>query len=173
MAPSMTDTPDGPDHVGRILEQWRTERPDLDTSPLGVIGRLHRLAARLDDELRTVFAAAGLASGDFDVLAALRRSGAPYELSPGELGASTMVTSGAVTKRVDRLEAAGYVGRSVCADDARSRRVRLTDAGLRLVDDVVDRHVANEHRLLAGLDRDERATLASLLEKWGRALDGA
>ena len=120
-----------PDHVGRILEQWRVERPDLDTSPMGVIGRLHRLADRLDAELRPVFAEAGLSDGDFDVLASLRRAGAPYELTPGELGASTMVTSGAVTKRVDRLVAAGYVERRVCDDDARSRRVRLTDEGLR------------------------------------------
>lgn len=161
---------DAPDHVGRILEQWRAERPDLDPAPMGVIGRLHRLAAQLDEELRPVFAEAGLASGDFDVLASLRRSGAPYELTPGELGATTMVTSGAVTKRVDRLEASGYVERSVCADDARSRRVRLTPAGLELIDGLVERHLANEHRLLAGLEPDERATLALLLEKWGRAL---
>lgn len=161
-----------PDHVGRILEQWRVERPDLDTSPMGVIGRLHRLAARLDAELRPVFAEAGLGDGDFDVLASLRRAGAPYELTPGELGASTMVTSGAVTKRVDRLIAAGLVERHVCADDARSRRIRLTDEGLALVDDLVERHVANEHRLLAGLSDRERTRLAHLLEAWGRALDG-
>ncbi len=160
-----------PDHVGRILEQWRVERPDLDVSPMGVIGRLHRLAARLDAELHPVFAAAGLGDGDFDVLASLRRSGAPYELTAGELGASTMVTSGAVTKRVDRLERAGYVERRVCADDARSRRVRLTDEGRVLVDDVVEKHVANEHRLLSGLSDLERGRLARLLETWGRALD--
>lgn len=161
-----------PDHVGRILEQWRTERPDLDTSPMGVIGRLHRLAARLDAELRPVFAEAGLTDGDFDVLASLRRAGAPYELTPGALGASTMVTSGAVTKRVDRLLGAGLVERRVCDDDARSRLVRLTDEGLALVDDLVERHVANEHRLLAGLSDLERSRLAHLLEAWGRTLDG-
>src|SRR6478672_9052796 len=112
------------DHVDEILEQWARERPDLDASPIGLIGRLHRLADVLNVELRKVFAEEGLGDGDFDVLVTLRRSGAPYELTPGELGASTMVTSGAVTKRVDRLEAAGYVERRVCADDARSRRVR-------------------------------------------------
>ncbi|MCW2814636.1 MAG: transcriptional regulator, MarR family [Nocardioides sp.] len=162
-----------PDHVGRILLQWQRERPDLDTSPMGVIGRLHRLADRLDAELRPVFADAGLTDGDFDVLASLRRAGAPYELTPGELGASTMVTSGAVTKRVDRLQSAGLVERRVCADDARSRRVRLTDQGLRVVDDLVERHVANEHRLLAGFSDLERSRLAHLLEGWGRALDEA
>ncbi|MFB9311562.1 MarR family winged helix-turn-helix transcriptional regulator [Nocardioides plantarum] len=161
-----------PDHVGRILEQWRVERPDLDMSPLGIIGRLHRLADRLDAELRVVFAQAGLTDGDFDVLASLRRAGAPYELTPGELGASTMITSGAVTKRVDRLIAQGYVDRYVSADDARSRRVRLTEAGVALIDDLVPRHVANEHRLLAGFTAQERAVLAGLLESWGRTLDG-
>lgn len=159
-----------PDHVGRILEQWAVERPDLDVSPMGVIGRLHRLAAVLDGELRLVFAAMGLGDGEFDLLATLRRSGAPYELTAGQLAATSMVTSGAVTKRVDRLVAAGHVERTVCADDARSRRIRLTASGRRLVDEAVERHVANEHRLLAGLTEAERTRLAALLEKWGRTL---
>lgn len=158
-----------PDHVGRLMEQWRIERPDLDVSPMGVIGRLHRLSAALHDQLRPVFAAAGLSDGEFDILASLRRSGAPYELTPGELSATTMVTSGAVTKRLDRLEGAGLVSRSVCSDDARSRRIRLTPEGLALVDRLVGEHVANEHRLLSGLTEAERSRLASLLEKWGRS----
>lgn len=160
-----------PDHVGRIIAQWGSERPDLDVSPMGVIGRLHRLAAILEAELRPVFAEAGLGDGDFDVLATLRRSGTPYELTPGELAESTMVTSGAVTKRVDRLLAGGLVERTVCAEDARSRRVRLTDGGFRLVDDLVEKHVANEERLLAGLSELDRSRLAGLLERWGRTLD--
>lgn len=159
------------DHVGRIMAQWAVERPDIDVSPQGIIGRLHRLAIRLDEELRPVFAAAGLSDGDFDVLAALRRSGAPYELSPGQLAQSTMVTSGAVTKRLDRLEGAGLVSRRTSADDARGRRVRLTDRGRALVDDVFEKHMANEHRLLASFSDLERARLAHLLESWGRALD--
>lgn len=158
------------DHVGRIMAQWAAERPDLDVSPQGIIGRLHRLAQHLDDELRPVFAAAGLSDGDFDVLAALRRSGAPFELSPGELGATTMVTSGAVTKRVDRLEAAGLVGRAVDERDARVRRVRLTPAGVELIDRLFAEHMANEHRLVAGLSDLERSRLAGLLEHWGRLL---
>ena len=159
------------DHVGRIMEQWRRERPDLDPAPMGIIGRLHRLSEALHAELRPVFAAAGLSDGDFDVLASLRRSGSPYRLTPGELAASTMVTSGAVTKRVDRLEAKGYVTRTVCADDARSRRIQLTDAGHALLDDLVPRHLDNERRLLAGLSDLERSRLAHLLETWGRTLD--
>ena len=161
-----------PDHVGRILVQWGRERPDLDVSPLGVVGRLHRLADALNAELRALFAEAGLSDGDFDVLASLRRSGEPFALTPGELAATTMVTSGAVTKRVDRLAAQGYVTRTVSADDARGRVIALTPEGRALIDDLFPRHVANERRLLSGLSADERATLARLLEKWGRSLDG-
>lgn len=159
------------DHVGRIVAQWARERPDLDVSPMAIIGRLHRLAARLDAELRVVFDEAGLSDGDFDVLACLRRHGAPYSLTPGELAETTMVTSGAVTKRVDRLLARGYVRRDADEVDGRSRRVTLTRDGLALIDDLVERHVANEHRLVAGLSARERARLADLLERWGRALD--
>ena len=159
------------DHVGRIMEQWRRERPDVDPSPMGVIGRLHRLADALHAELRPVFAEAGLSDGDFDVLASLRRSGAPYQLTPGELAASTMVTSGAVSKRLDRLEEKGYVTRTVCADDARSRRIELTAAGSALIDELVPKHLENERRLLAGLTDLERSRLAQLLEAWGRTLD--
>lgn len=152
------------------MEQWARERPDIDVSPMGVIGRLHRLGALLDEELRSVFAEAGLSDGEFDVLAALRRSGEPYQLTPGELGATTMITSGAVTKRVDRLERDGLVARSVAAEDGRSRPVRLTPRGRALVDRLLERHVANERRLLSGLSADEQRTLAGLLERWGRRL---
>lgn len=158
------------DHVARILAQWRAERPDLDPSPMGLIGRLHRLAAALEAELEPVFDAAGLCAGDFDVLAALRRAGEPFELSPGGIGASTMLTSGAVSKRLDRLEGLGLVDRRPDPDDARARRVRLTAEGLRAADDLVAAHLANEHRLVAGLSPAERDTLAALLATWGSAL---
>jgi DNA-binding MarR family transcriptional regulator len=161
-----------PDHVDTILGQWARERPDLDASPIGLIGRLHRLADVLNVELRQVFAEGGLGDGDFDVLVTLRRHGAPYELTPGELGASTMVTSSAVTKRIDRLESAGLVTRSVSADDARSRRVRLTDVGLTVVDDLMARHIANEQRLVAGLTERDRTQLAAILRRWGQSLAG-
>lgn len=152
------------------MAQWRRERPDVDVSPQGVIGRLHRLAHALDEELRPVFASAGLGDGDFDVLAALRRAGAPYELGPGALAATTMVTSGAVTKRVDRLVSAGLVTRRVGDQDARSRVIALTPEGLSLIDRLIEEHMANEHRLVAGLTDLERSRLAALLEKWGRLL---
>jgi DNA-binding MarR family transcriptional regulator len=160
-----------PDHVDAILEQWARERPDLDASPIGLIGRLHRLGDVLNVELRKVFAEEGLGDGDFDVLVTLRRHGAPYELTPGELGASTMVTSSAVTKRIDRLERAELVTRTVSADDGRSRRIRLTDAGFDLVERLMARHVANEQRLVAGLSDRDRAQLAAILRRWGQALE--
>lgn len=161
---------ENPDHVDIILQHWKRERPDLDASPLGVIGRLHRLADTLDRELRTVFAEAGLGGGEFDVLATLCRVGAPHELSPGDLMAQTMVSSGAVTKRVDRLLAAGLVERSVSVDDARARRIRLTSNGLALTNELFTKHVANEHRLLAGLTPTQRHDLAVLLRTWARSL---
>lgn len=159
------------DHVGRIMAQWRVERPDLDVSPQGVIGRLHRLAQRLTEELVEVYGAYGLGEGEFDVLATLRRAGAPYELAPGELARSTMVSSGAVTKRVDRCVEQGWVTRRVSEGDQRGRVIALTPAGREVIDRAFTAHMANEHRLVGLLDEMERARLAHLLEKWGRALD--
>lgn len=159
------------DHVGRIMAQWHRERPDLDVSPLGVIGRLHRLAARLTEELVAVYGEFGLGEGEFDVLATLRRSGAPYELTPGDLARWTMVSSGAVTKRVDRCVEQGWVTRRVSDHDHRGRVVALTPAGVDVIDRAFAAHLANEHRLVGMLDQMERARLAHLLEKWGRALD--
>lgn len=158
------------DHVGRIMAQWRTERPDLDVSPQGIIGRLHRLAAHLNEELAAVYSQFDLGHGEFDVLATLRRAGAPYELTPSDLAAQTMVSSGAVTKRVDRCVEHGWVTRRVGEGDARSRVVALTPAGLDLIDRAFEAHMANEHRLVGLLDDLERTRLAGLLEKWGRAL---
>jgi DNA-binding MarR family transcriptional regulator len=160
------------DAVDRILAQWARERPDLDTGPMSVIGRLHRLAALLEEELRPVFAAAALGDGDFDVLATLRRSGPPFRLSPGELSESTLVTSGAITKRLDRLERRGLVERSVSAADRRGREIQLTTEGRALTDAVVVDHWANEERLLAALDQQERARLAELLRKLLLAVEG-
>ena len=166
----VTPEPRDLDHVGRIMAKWRAERPDLDVSPQGIIGRLHRLAARLTEELVEVYAEFGLGEGEFDVLATLRREGPPYELAPSDLAAWTMVSSGAVTKRVDRCVEHGWVTRRVGEGDARSRVVALTPAGLELIDRAFEAHMANEHRLVALLDDLERTRLAGLLEKWGRAL---
>lgn len=153
------------DAVDRIGEQWARERPELDVSPMLVVGRIHRVAELLDQELRTVFAQAGLGNGDFDVLASLRRAGAPYKLTPTELAGTTMVTSGAVTKRVDRLVRLGLVERTVSETDGRGRVIALTPAGRKLQEELHPQHLANEDRLLAALDADERRQLGALLSK--------
>lgn len=158
------------DHVDRVLEQWRRERPDLDTSPMGVIGRLSRLSRLIDAELGRTFSAHDLDRPSFDVLATLRRSGAPYALTPAELMRSSMVTSGAVTQRLDRLEARGLVTRTRNAADARSVRVALTDAGLAAIDRALPDHLDTEQRLLAALAPDDRAALASYLRDLLQAL---
>ncbi|MFK0214641.1 MarR family winged helix-turn-helix transcriptional regulator [Streptomyces sp. NPDC090298] len=154
-----------PDAIAAIVDQWRRERPDLDTSPMLVIGRLFRLTHALDQRLRPPFADAGLGSGDFDLLAALRRSGAPYALSAGDLSRTVLVTTGAITKRVDRLEARGLVARRVDATDSRGRLISLTPEGVALTDELIAVHLDNQRRLLAGLDDDERTRLAALLER--------
>jgi DNA-binding MarR family transcriptional regulator len=158
------------DHAQHVVDQWTAERPDLDASPILVVGRLHRVALALTTELVRLYNAHGLGEGDFDVLATLRRSGPPYELTPTDLMDQTMVTSGAVTKRLDRLEGAGLVERRIAEGDRRSRIVALTDAGRALMDRVVPEHLANEERLLSALSPVERATLAALLGKLGRSL---
>jgi len=155
-----------PDHVARILGQWQHERPDLDVSPAAVIGRLHRLGDRLRVDIIEVYRRHGLTEGEFDVLAALRRQGTPYELAPGELAQHTMVTTGAISKRLDRLEEAGLVVRRENATDGRSRIVRLTEAGLRVFDQAFTEHMHNESRLIAPLNSQERADLERLLTAW-------
>lgn len=154
------------DHVARIQADWRRERPDLDVSPQGVIGRLHRLADRLSDELRLVYGRYGLSEGEFDVLCALRRAGEPYERAPGELAAHTMVTTGAMTKRIDRLERAGLVTRRRSDDDQRGRIVALTGPGRELIDQAFTEHMHNERRLVDMLTPAEAESLERVLTGW-------
>jgi DNA-binding MarR family transcriptional regulator len=154
------------DHVARIQQEWARERPDVDVRPQGVIGRLHRIAAHLTDELCVVYGRHGLTEGEFDVLAALRRAGAPYERAPGELAQFTMVTTGAMTKRIDRLERDGLVTRRRSARDGRGRVVALTPAGRRLIDKAFTEHMRNERRLLDQLTPDEANQLESILTAW-------
>ncbi|WP_420031595.1 MarR family winged helix-turn-helix transcriptional regulator [Streptomyces sp. cg28] len=154
------------DRVARIQDEWRRERPELDVTPQGVIGRLHRLADRLGEELRLVYGRYGLSEGEFDVLCALRRAGEPYERAPGELAAHTMVTTGAMTKRIDRLEKAGLVTRRRSADDQRGRIVALTGPGQDLIDRAFTEHMHNERRLVDLLTAAEAASLETLLTSW-------
>ena len=158
------------DHVDGIIEEWERERPDLDVSPIGIVGRLHRLAAALTDELVEVYRQHGLGEGEFDVLAALRRAGEPFERAPGDLANHTMVTTGAMTKRVDRLEAAGLVSRRPSALDGRGRVVALTEKGRETIDRAFEAHVANEQRLVGMLDPSDRAALEPILRAWLRSL---
>ncbi|BEV73006.1 MarR family transcriptional regulator [Paludibacterium sp. THUN1379] len=147
------------DAVDRILAQWGQERPDLDVSPMGMIGRLGRCAALVSQRLEPVFERFGLSGWEFDVLATLRRSGAPYSLAPTALFSSLMVTSGTMTHRLKVLEGKGWVVREASSEDARSTLVRLSAAGLALIDRAVEAHVANEHALLAGLSARSQAGL--------------
>jgi DNA-binding MarR family transcriptional regulator len=151
-----------PDAVDRILEQWHEIRPDLDSTPIGVIGRVSRLSRLIDRRLAENFARHGIENWMYDVLATLRRSGQPYELTAGELVRQSMVTTGAITNRIDRLEERGLVERGG-ADDRRKVMVRLTPSGRALVDRVVLDHLATERGMLAALAPRQQHELANLL----------
>ncbi|ACY96577.1 MULTISPECIES: MarR family winged helix-turn-helix transcriptional regulator [Thermomonospora] len=151
------------DEVDRLVAAWRAERPDLDVQPLHVLSRISRLARHLDRARRAVFAAHDMEPWEFDVLTALRRAGHPYQLSPGQLLRATLVTSGTMTNRIDRLEAAGLVRRHPDPADKRGVQVRLTDRGRTRVDAAFADLLAREHDLLSGLSPSDRETLANLL----------
>ena len=151
------------DEVDRIVAAWRRERPDLDVAPLTVLSRITRLARHLDLARRSAFARHGLETWEFDVLSALRREGAPYRLSPGALLTQTLVTSGTMTNRIDRLAEHGLVERLPSPDDRRGVLVQLTPAGLRTVDDALADLLTVERELLGDLPEHDRERLAELL----------
>jgi DNA-binding MarR family transcriptional regulator len=159
------------DEVDRIVTSWGRERPDLDVAPLTVLSRVTRLARHLDLARRTAFARHGLEVWEFDVLAALRRAGEPYQLSPGALVTQTLVTSGTMTNRIDRLVAHGLVERYPAPDDRRGVLVRLTLSGRATVDAALEDLLEVERRLLAGLSTDQRGALADLLRVVSAPLD--
>ncbi|HEX9132766.1 MAG TPA: MarR family transcriptional regulator [Ktedonobacteraceae bacterium] len=159
------------DHVSIILAQWAAERPDLDASPMGIVGRISRLSLVVERELEHVFAQFGLNHWSFDMLATLRRVGVPYRLSPTELFRSMMVTSGTMTNRIDRLAEKGLVRRIPDPEDRRGILVELTDKGRELIDSALILHVANEARLLQSLSREEQSTLTVLLRNWLSSLE--
>jgi DNA-binding MarR family transcriptional regulator len=164
-APGREGPAEPPDEVDRIVQAWRRETPQLDVEPLEVLSRVARLARHLDRLRRGAFSAHELETWEFDVLSALRRAGAPHELSPSQLVVRTLVTSGTMTNRVDRLAARGFVQRRPDPDDGRSVRVRLTPAGTAVVDAALADLVRAEHRMLGVLGSDERRALAALL-RW-------
>jgi DNA-binding MarR family transcriptional regulator len=151
------------DEVDELVEAWARERDDLDLDAMAVFSRISRLARHLDLARREAFSAHAIESWEFDVLAALRRAGAPYEMSPGRLLRETLVTSGTMTNRVDRLAARGFVERFPDPDDRRGVIVRLTAEGKTAVDGAFEALIAAESRLLADLPPRERARLAGLL----------
>lgn len=154
-----------PDQVDRIIEQWHEQRPDVDVEGMAVIGRISRLEQMVRPLLARVFTTHGLEAWEFDVLATLRRHGHPFQLTAGDLMGAMMITSGAVTNRIDRLEARGLITRSQDPSDRRIVLVGLTDAGIAKVDSALSDHAANELALIDELDPDERATLIGLLRK--------
>src|SRR5919108_2503251 len=153
------------DGVDAIIEAWEHERPELDHSPIGVIGRISRLARQIEQRLEVVYREHGLEPGWHDVLATLRRSGPRYQLRVSDFSGTLMLTSSGTTKRLDRLEQAGLIERSPDPQDRRGVVITLTKAGRELIDATTEAHLANERRLLASLSAAEREQLADLLRK--------
>jgi DNA-binding MarR family transcriptional regulator len=153
------------DEIDRIVDDWHRVRPDLDVSPTHTLQRITRLGLLQGASFAKVFATYGISFGEYLVLVTLRRAGPPYRMNPTALFNAVILSSGAMTNRLDRLEAMGLVERLPDPTDRRGRLVALTDRGLELVDAAVVDHLANEERLLAALDADEREQLAGLLRK--------
>ncbi len=161
----------GSDEVDRIVGAWNEQRPDLDFSPLAVLSRMDRLSKHLDRARRDVFRRSDLEAWEWDVLAALRRAGAPYRLSPKQLLQQTLVSSGTMTNRIDRLVARSLVRREADPGDRRSILVILTDEGRIRADAAITRLVDVEAELLQSLTRSDRERLATLLRKLSLSFD--
>lgn len=156
--------------MARIVEDWARERPGLDTSPLEVLARLHHAYLHYQSRLTAQIERHGLSVAGFDVLTALRRAGAPYRLTAGQLASSGLISSAGVTLRLDRLENDGLLVRERDVEDRRVVYSRLTDAGLKKVDEVFAEHLENERRMLGGLSLTERRQLARLLSGLERSI---
>jgi DNA-binding MarR family transcriptional regulator len=161
------------DAVSAIVAQWHTEAPDLDVSALEVLGRMHRSYLRYQSSLNALFESFGINTASFDVLAALRRSGKPYRMTSGQLATSSLVTTGGITLRLDRLEGAGLVKRIREGHDRRVVFAQLTPKGVRLIDEVAKVHFENENKLLSGLTDAERKRLSALLQKLEASIEAA
>lgn len=161
------------DAVTRILAEWRTEFPDTDSSALAVFGRLHRCFLRYQTQISRVVERRNISIAALDVLMALRRAGAPYRRTAGDLAASSLVSTGGITLRAERLEEAGLILREGDENDRRIVYLRLTDTGLALIDDLVGEHFANELEMLAGLAPPERRRLEALLARLERLLEAS
>lgn len=164
---------DGEDEVDEILDQWRAERPDLDPTPMGVFGRLTRVRTLAEGRLTATLERFGLSLSSFDVLANLRRSGPPFQKTPSELASSSMLTSGGITFRLDRLESDGLIRRVPSDTDRRVVYAQLTPSGHELIDEVIAAHLATEAAMLEGLDGREIELLCKLLRKLTRSIRAA
>jgi DNA-binding MarR family transcriptional regulator len=154
------------DHVDRVVQQWKAEKPRYDLAPVEIIGRAGRIMEHVDRALEAKFEEFQISRASFDVLAALRRSGKPYKLTQRDLMRSLFRTSGSMSLRIDSLQKQGLVVRSPDKEDRRSVFVTLTPKGVELLETVIPEHLENESSLIAGLDRAERAQLIALLRKW-------
>lgn len=154
------------DEIDTIKAQWAQQRPDLDTDPMALIGRLMRLTQHLSQEMSVTFAKFGLTGAGFDVLATLLRSGSPHALSPNQLLSTMMITSGTMTNRIDQLEKQGFVKRIKSTEDRRSVQIALTEKGRTVVDEAVTAHVATQTRLVSPLSAQERNFFDKMLRKY-------
>lgn len=161
-----------PDRIARLIDQWKVERPDLDASPMGVAGRVLRLAVFLERRVAETLARFDLTLWQFDVLATLRRTGAPYRLSPTQLMREVMLSSGAMTNRIDRLEARGLVRRLPDPSDRRSVQIELTAEGKRLVDEAVAARFEEAREVAELLGKRDRESLEQGLSRLLLALEG-
>ncbi len=161
------------DSVDTIITQWRNENSEADLLPMAILGRLAKLGKYIDNDILHCHDQHDLRQGEFDVLATLRRSGKPYSLTPSELYQSMMLTSGAMTSRLDRLETKGFIRREHSKSDRRSVQVILTAEGKDKVDAVLPAHINTQHDLLKGVNRQDREKLAELLKRWLMQLETA
>jgi DNA-binding MarR family transcriptional regulator len=162
----MSSTPKPPrDAIDAIIDQWAAVRPDLDTAAMEVFGRVYRLSRTMGDRMDKAYARFGISRGEFDVLAALRRSGAPYTLSPRRLSDTLMLTTGGMTGRLDKLERAGLLRRSPDPHDRRALHVTLTNKGLAMIDDAVEAGLTLQTEALSALDEEQAGQLADLLRQ--------
>ncbi|MGP3686072.1 MarR family winged helix-turn-helix transcriptional regulator [Streptomyces sp. IBSNAI002] len=153
------------DAVDAIADQWYAVRPELDTAPMAVFGRIYRIAKSMGDAMEQTYSRFGISRGEFDVVATLRRSGAPYTLSPRQLSATLMLTTGGMTGRLDKLEKAGLLCRKPDPHDRRGLQVTITDRGLALIDEAVTAGLEVQRAALRGLSEEETAVLTGLLRK--------
>ncbi|MFA0235907.1 MarR family winged helix-turn-helix transcriptional regulator [Vibrio sp. 10N.222.55.C7] len=154
------------DAIDRVVEQWAKEKPELETEPMAMMGRIMRIAKYMETQVAELHKKYDMKLGEFDVLATLRRSGNPYRLTPSELIGSMMLTSGAMTNRLDKLEAKGLISREHSKEDRRSVSVQLTKDGLILIDQMMTEHVEMQKKLVKSLSASQKKNTNQLLKTW-------